>query len=174
MANNRRNYSRDKDTLENYNPDDRYDNTGESEFSRESTIPFDQDEVLSERHYSFGPLYGKERVRVRELPPDNHRGRGPKGYRKSDEAIKEDVSEALYRSTEVDASEIEVFVSQGHVTLKGTVINRFQKKQAEAAVEHLAGVDDVFNELYIRDPNAHQDDWKVSKKGLIQNITGLN
>lgn len=169
-----KNYSRDKGTLENFNSDDRYDNTGESEFSRESTIPFDQDEVLSERHYSFGPLHGKERIRVRENLPDNYRGRGPKGYRKSDEAIKEDVSEALYRSSDVDASYIEVFVDHGHVTLKGSVSSRYQKKEAEAVVEHLAGVEDVFNELYIRDPRAQQSDGKVSSKGLIQNITGLN
>lgn len=50
------NYSKDRDTLENYNTNDKYSETGESEFSRESTIPCDQDEVLSVRHYNLGPL----------------------------------------------------------------------------------------------------------------------
>ncbi len=173
------NYSKDKDTLENFNNDDKYSVTGESEFSRESTIPFDQDEVLSVRHYNLGDHSnrGKERVRVREerTSPNqelsNFRGRGPKGYRRSDSLIKDDVSEALYRSSEVDASEIEVFVDAGNVTLKGFVTSRPQKKDAEATVEHLAGVEDVYNELRIRDV---ETDVPLGEKGLMNNITGMN
>ncbi len=173
------NYSKDKDTLENFNNDDKYSVTGESEFSRESTIPYDQDEVLSVRHYNLGDHShrGKERVKVREeRTSTNHRspdfrGRGPKGYRRSDGMIKDDVSEALYRSTEVDASEIEVFVNEGNVTLKGFVTSRVQKKDAEATVEHLVGVEDVFNELRIRDI---EGDVPLGDKGLMNNITGLN
>lgn len=169
MINQGRNYSDSDDSIENFNSDDRYDNTGESEFSRESTIPFDEDEVLSERHYLFGSnLHGKERLRIKEHSRLDLRGRGPKGYKKSDEAIKEDICEALYRSSEVDASEIEVFVSNGHATLKGTVPNRFQKKQAERTIEHISGVYDIYNELHIKKGNE-------SKKGaLIQNRTGMN
>lgn len=173
------NYSKDKDTLENFNTDDKYSVTGESEFSRESTIPYDQDEVLSVRHYNLGDHShrGKERVRVRKegtapnqrLP--DFRGRGPKGYRRSDSLIKDDVSEALYRSSEVDASEIEVFVREGNVTLKGFVTSRLQKKNAEATVEHLAGVEDVFNELRIHDV---ESDVPLGEKGLMNNITGMN
>lgn len=171
------NYSRDRDTLENFNTDGKYDNTGESEFSRESTVPFDEDEILTERHYNFGsPLIrGREIRRSRANAPapqvrPDYRGRGPRGYRRSNETIREDVSEALYRSSEVDASDIEVFVSEGHVTLKGTVMNREQKKLAEATIENLAGVDDVFNEL-----SFHVTDSSPPKKpgGLIQNRTGM-
>ena len=173
------NYSKDKDTLENFNTNDKYSVTGESEFSRESTIPYDQDEVLSVRHYNLGDhsQRGKERVRVREernTPNQkftNFRGRGPKGYRRSDSLIKDDVSEALYRSSEVDASEIEVFVNEGDVTLKGFVTSRLQKKNAEATVEHLAGVEDVFNELRIHNP---KNNVPLGEKGLMNNITGMN
>jgi hypothetical protein len=177
MARNTNNYSRDRDTKENLNADDKYSVTGESEFSRESTIPYDQDEVLSERHYNFGSHeeIGRKRVRTRELPPEEsmqqgHRGRDPKGYRRSDEVIREDVSEALYRSSEVDASEIEVFVSSGHVTLKGSIPSRDQKKLAELTIENLAGIEDVFNELKIK------LDMKSipGKYGLTDNITGMN
>lgn len=174
MVNEAKNYSRDDDTTENYNIDDRYDVTGESEFSRESTVPYDQDEVLSERHYNFNPLYGRKEVRVRTTEPQNFRGRGPKGYRKSDEAIKEDVSEALYRSSEVDASEIEVFVANSKVTLKGTVADRAQKKLAESTIEHIAGVEDVYNELHVLPRDKRQEGTRVSPQGLIQNTTGLN
>ena len=182
MARNSNNYSQDRDTMENYNVNDKYSETGESEFSRESTIPFDQDEVLSERHYNFGPdeHLGKQRVRSRERRSEpstftpNYRGRGPKGYRRSDDLIKDDVSEALYRSTQVDASYIEVFVDKGIVTLKGTVDTRDQKRLAEFAIERLAGVDDVYNELKVR----ARDDGSAGKSegrfGLTNNITGMN
>lgn len=166
------NYSRDKDTLENLNIDGKYDNTGESEYSRDVTVPFDQDEVLTERHYNFeSPLIkGREISRSRARAPETHtrpdyRGRGPRGYRRTDETIREDVSEALYRSSEVDASEIEVFVSTGKVTLKGTVRTREQKKMAESTIENLAGVEDVYNELRLQsaDPSP-----PISKDGLIR------
>jgi BON domain len=170
------NYSSDRDTQENFNPNDKYSETGESEFSRDSTIPFDQDEVLSERHYSFGPMeiHGRKRFRARESksePSSSLIGKGPKGYKRSDVKIKEDVSEALYRNTAVDASEIEVFVNEGSVTLKGTVTTRDQKKMAEYAVEHLAGVIDVFNELLVLNKQVSS---KPGPHGLMNNITGLN
>ncbi|WPU66965.1 BON domain-containing protein [Peredibacter starrii] len=176
MANS--NYSRDRDTQENFNTDGKYDLTGESEFSRDSSVPFDEDEVLTERHYNFdSPLIrGREIMRSRASAPamnrPDYRGRGPRGYRRSDESIREDVSEALYRNSEVDASEIEVFVADGRVTLKGTVKDRNQKREAESAIENLVGVDDVFNELRI----AVADSSPPRKsKGLVEdNITGMN
>ena len=171
------NYSKDRDTLENYNNNDKYSETGESEFSRESTIPYDQDEVLSVRHYNLGPLenHGRQKLRAREYKdePSNYpsmRGRGPKGSRRSDDMIKDDVSEALYRHSEVDASLIEVFVKDGFVTLKGSVENRLQKKLAESAVENLAGVEDVYNELTLKS----NSNTSLGKRGLIDNITGMN
>jgi hypothetical protein len=171
------NYSRDRDTLENFNTDNKYDNTGESEYSRESTIPFDEDEVLTERHYNFeSPLIrGREISRSRANAPapkvrQDYRGRGPRGYRRSDETIIEDVNEALYRSSEVDASDIEVFVSEGHVTLKGSVLNRGQKKLAEATIENLAGVEDIFNELRLQITDSSPP---KNTGGLVQNRTGM-
>jgi hypothetical protein len=177
MARNSHNYSQDRDSQENYNVNDKYSITGESEFSRESTIPFDEDEVMSERHYTFDSLENVSRrhFRTRELPEapvsKNFRGRGPKGYRRSDESIREDVSEALYRSTEVDASEIEVTVESGIVKLKGFTTNRYQKRMAEETIEHLSGVEDIYNDLRVRDNNANQT---PGKYGLTNNITGLN
>jgi metal-sulfur cluster biosynthetic enzyme len=178
MAMENRNYSNDRDTDENRNDNDKYSVTGESEFSRESTVPYDQDEVLSERHYNLGPLSETERQNLlrsrisrRESRPEDYRGVGPKGYQRSDDRIKEDASFALYRSTEVDASEIEVFVDKGIVTLKGCVSTRDQKTAAESAVENLFGVEDVRNELSLRKKGEGQ---KLGKRGLMDNITGMN
>jgi hypothetical protein len=40
-------------------------------------------------------------------------GRGPKGYRRSDERIREDISDQFMDNDELDASEIEVMVVEG-------------------------------------------------------------
>lgn len=78
-----------------------------------------------------------------------HSGKGPKGWRRSDERIREEVSETLERHPEIDASEIEVEVKEGIVLLKGSVENRRQKRMAEDSVERLSGVKDVRNELSV-------------------------
>ncbi len=176
MARNPNNYSQDRNSQEDYNFSDKYSVTGESEFSRESTIPYDQDEVLSERHYTFGSLENVARKHSRSREPrseplSDYRGRGPKGYRRSDETIREDACEALYRSSEVDARDIEISVEKGIVTLKGFTQSRHQKRMAEAAIENLAGIEDVYNEIRVR---SGEENIKPGKNGLIDNITGMN
>jgi hypothetical protein len=76
-------------------------------------------------------------------------GRGPKGYRRSDERIEEEVNDRLTRHPGIDASEIEVSVSNGEVTLRGTVSNRQQKRAAEDCVEEVFGVENVQNQLRV-------------------------
>jgi hypothetical protein len=78
-----------------------------------------------------------------------HYGKGPKGYRRSDERIREDVCEALYAHTEIDASEIEVSVKEGLVVLTGIVESRDFKRKVEAEIENLSGVEDVQNDLKV-------------------------
>jgi hypothetical protein len=78
-----------------------------------------------------------------------HRGRGPKGYRRSDERIREDVSDRLTDDSWLDANGIEVAVSDAEVTLSGTVRSREDKKRAEALAESVSGVDNVQNNLRI-------------------------
>lgn len=74
-------------------------------------------------------------------------GKGPKGYRRSDERITEDVNQALMDHPDIDASEIEVSAKNGEVTLRGSVADRWAKRQAEECIEHVAGVQDIRNEL---------------------------
>lgn len=76
-----------------------------------------------------------------------HAGKGPKGYKRSDERIEEDVNEALARDPSLDASEIEVKVKDGEVTLSGTVPDRRMKRRAEDCAEDCSGVRDVQNHL---------------------------
>ncbi len=76
-----------------------------------------------------------------------HSGKGPKGYKRSDDRIQEEVCEMLERHPLVDASSIEVTVKDGLVTLSGSVEDRNQKRLAEIAVENCRGVKDVQNRL---------------------------
>ncbi len=78
-----------------------------------------------------------------------HFGKGPKGWRRSDERIREEACEMLYRDSEVDASDIEIKVKEGTLTLSGSVDSRDTKRAAERCVENLSGVEDVHNELRV-------------------------
>jgi hypothetical protein len=79
-----------------------------------------------------------------------HAGRGPRSYRRSNERIAEEVNERLARHGHVDATDVEVHVDDGVVTLRGTVDDRAQKRLAEEIAEAAFGVDDVMNELRVR------------------------
>lgn len=89
-----------------------------------------------------------------------HRGRGPKGYTRSDERIREDVNDRLMEDWGVDATDIEVTVNAGEVTLTGTVDSRESKRRAEDIAAYVLGVKDVQNSLRVRrtDPLATSRD----------------
>ena len=76
-----------------------------------------------------------------------HRGKGPVGYRRSDERLLELVCEALADDDQLDASQIEVAVRNGEVTLSGIVEDRTAKRDAEDCVCSIMGVRDVRNLL---------------------------
>jgi osmotically-inducible protein OsmY len=80
---------------------------------------------------------------------EQHRGRGPKGYRRSDERIREDVNDRLSDDYYLDASDIEVAVSETVVTLTGTVLTRADKRRAEDIADDVSGVTNVENRLRV-------------------------
>ena len=79
----------------------------------------------------------------------SHRGLGPKGYRRSDQRINEDVHDRLTDDAHIDASGIVVMVQEGEVTLSGSVSDRRAKHHAEAIIEYIAGVTHVQNNLRV-------------------------
>ena len=79
----------------------------------------------------------------------NHAGRGPKGYQRSDERLKEDICDRLTDDPFVDASEIEVAVSSGEVTFSGSVRDRAMKRAAEDCIECVSGVSQLHNQLRV-------------------------
>jgi hypothetical protein len=77
------------------------------------------------------------------------RGRGPRGYQRSDDRIREDVCERLTDDPDIDASNLEVTVKNGEVTLSGSVSSRDDKRRAEECAEDISGVKDVHNTLRV-------------------------
>ena len=89
------------------------------------------------------------------------RGRGPRGYRRSDARVREDACELLTDDGWIDASNVEVSVQDGEVTLTGGVNSRAEKRRAEDVVAALSGVKDVHNRLRV-----------VTDTGLIEDSDG--
>lgn len=79
-----------------------------------------------------------------------HYGKGPRGYSRSDDRIREDVNDRLTDDWQIDASEIEVTVSNAEVTLNGTVTSREEKRRAEDIAENVSGVRHVQNNLRLQ------------------------
>lgn len=77
-------------------------------------------------------------------------GRGPKDYRRSDERIREEICDRLTTHPDIDASDMEVRVANGIVTLSGTAEDRHEKRLAEYIAEDSLGIDDVDNRLKVR------------------------
>lgn len=81
---------------------------------------------------------------------EDHRGRGPKGYRRSDARIEEDVNDRLTDDRLVDAREITVSVADQEITLDGYVDSRRAKRRAEGCADSVSGVTHVQNNLRVR------------------------
>ena len=79
----------------------------------------------------------------------NHRGKGPRNYNRSDDRIKEDINDRLSDDAWIDATEIEVTVNNGEVTLTGIVVERSAKRRAEDVAEQVSGVKNVENRLRV-------------------------
>lgn len=90
-----------------------------------------------------------ERRRERDRIRAEYRGKGPKNYKRSDERIKDDINDRLSDDPFIDATDIEVSVSDGEVTLTGTVDERNGKRRAEDIAENVSGVKNVENRIKV-------------------------
>ena len=77
-------------------------------------------------------------------------GIGPRGWRRPDERIEEEIVQRLVDAEWVDASDVEVLVSDGVVRLSGEVETRAERRAAEEIAAEVAGVVDVVDELRAR------------------------
>ena len=78
------------------------------------------------------------------------RGRGPKGYARSDDRLHEDICERMTDDPHIDAGDISVETRDGIVTLSGTVSARWMKYHAEDLVDRCPGVKDIKNQLSVQ------------------------
>ena len=97
----------------------------------------------------FGDEEAERRRRRDEIRKGMYAGRGPRGYRRSDERIREDINDHLTDDWYIDASDVEVTVNSGMVTLTGRVDSRDDKHRAEDLAESVSGVTDVSNQLRV-------------------------
>jgi len=140
----------------NYSSRENYGNSRGNEYGRER-YGYDRgqnenrdwwDKTKDEVSSWFGDEDAERRRRVDERQ-GQHRGKGPKGYTRSDDRIKEDVNDRLSDDSHIDASDIDVVVNNCEVTLTGTVTNRWEKRHAEDLAESVSGVKNVENRLKI-------------------------
>lgn len=109
-------------------------------------MPWERDRVERWRHLDQTPA-GDYGVQGWWDQPGPHRGKGPKNYRRSDEQIKDDICERLTQHGYIDASNVQVDVQNGEVTLNGEVNSRQEKRLAEDVTDSVSGVQDVNNRL---------------------------
>ena len=128
------------DNWEKTGDDRRFDQSGGRVDSSRSWWSRAGDEVLS----WMGDDYATRRRRH-----DDHSGKGPKNYRRSDERIRDDINDRLTDEWNIDASDIEVLVTEGEVVLSGFVSDKFQRRKAEEVAEAVRGVKVVENRLRI-------------------------
>lgn len=93
--------------------------------------------------------FGGDPAPRRDWDPPNFSGLGPSRYRRSDEKIYDELNDRLTDHPAIDATDMEVFVEEGIVTLKGFVRSRQQKRMAEDLAEFATGVREVRNELRV-------------------------
>ena len=105
-----------------------------------------------ERHGFFDTILHPRQAMQRVVRGLFH-GKGPKNWVRSEQRIHDDVCERLAHHHDVDASDIEVTVMEGEVTLTGSVPDRRTKRLAEDVAEEVLGVKDVHNRLKV-EPHA--------------------
>jgi osmotically-inducible protein OsmY len=131
------------------------------------------------RSWSSGPeqSYDQGRLALGEYGRSQYQrrtGQGPKGYKRSDERVREDVCDRLGHDWDVDASEVEVTVSNGEVTLTGTIGNRDQKFRVEHLADSVSGVNEVHNQLRVKRELPVQGSTQHSTQPAGRSMTNQN
>lgn len=96
----------------------------------------------------------------------------PSAAERTDADLAQAALTALTWDADIPTSALDVTVSHGWVTLKGTVDTHFQRQQAERAIHRLVGVVGVSNQLAVRARGAAPADVKQRiERALIRNAT---
>lgn len=118
------------------------DNDRASYYSGYSRPTYRDDYTARERNFGDTSPYGWQ--------GPSYAGRGPRGYQRTDERIREEVCDRLTDDPRIDASDVEVQMKGGELTLSGSVRTREEKRFTEDLVERISGVREVNNHLRVR------------------------
>jgi osmotically-inducible protein OsmY len=97
----------------------------------------------------------------------------PPADRRTDEEIARSVANALAWNTSIPSDRIKAQVSQGWVTLEGTVDWYYQKEAAERAVRYLRGVKGVTNNIVVK-PSITADVVKAQIEAALKRSAELD
>jgi hypothetical protein len=121
-----------------------YEHYGQQGFAMPTYVP----EAYRPEHDDAWHGHDAARLELGEpLPPP---GAGPRGWRPSDERIHDEVCARLTDDGHVDATDVEVIVHEGEVSMIGTVTDREQRRRAERIADSVRGVVDVINRVRVR------------------------
>jgi osmotically-inducible protein OsmY len=117
--------------------------------------PFSPREFRGLSDWHGAPDYADPRgYQVFDTGDDRNRDRparrGPKGYRRSDERIAEEIYLQLLRAQHVDSSDVSVEVHDGEATLTGTVPERRMKHAIENIIDGIRDVRGIDNRIRVR------------------------
>ncbi len=112
----------------------------------------------------FGDDDAERRRRMDQMNANNHRGKGPKDYHRSEDRIREDVCDRLTDDDMLDATDIQVQIQGENVILSGTVHSRNQKRRAEDLAESISGVRDVENRIRVDHGDNYASDYRTGNE----------
>jgi osmotically-inducible protein OsmY len=95
-------------------------------------------------------MHNFKRVTLPETQREGLSGRGPKGYIRPDARIYEEACELLTVHDAIDASDIEVTVARGFVTLTGSVETLREKMLSEQIMRRVLGVAGILCRVTVR------------------------
>lgn len=126
-------------------------------FSADAWLPFGAIEDVSDNRIRLSiPEWEVGTAATATYGP--YSGVGPRGYRRSDERIREDTNDRLWASGRLDANGIDVSVEGGVVSLNGLTDSRWAKRKAEDLAWTVPGVVDVINNLHLA--GGTWDNWR--------------
>ncbi len=116
-----------------------------------------------------GGFFGERQETGGGMFSGGNRGRGPRNYQRSDERIMDEIHQIITFHPEIDATEIEVIVDKGVVTLRGKVDDRASKRLTEDVCEDVYGVREVHNELRVDNPLFKRNNENAQQRGNLVN-----
>jgi hypothetical protein len=98
--------------------------------------------------------------------------RGPKGWKRTDERLKEDICERLYHTQHIDSSDVTVEVKDGKVMLEGSVPQRGMKHALEDLIDACPGVTDIDNRVRVSQGGSQSQTGQSGSSGTSGSTSG--